>query len=148
MNTLRNLALRRGNKSSCFTSRCFCRALSLSQNSALLWHDLACCYSIQLQRNFTINISDVTAKCLAAAKQAVKLYPQSWLHWNLLGVICMSQNVRNYALAQHCFIMAIDREPNNAIAWSNIGTLYLHLGTFRDNCHSFAVLNFESQVDT
>ncbi|XP_032686665.1 tetratricopeptide repeat protein 37 [Odontomachus brunneus] len=114
--------------------RCFCRALSLAQNSALLWHDLACCYSMQLQRNSTINKSDVTAKCLAAAKQAIKLCPQSWLHWNLLGVICVSQNVKNYALAQHCFVMAIDREPNNAIAWSNLGTLYLHLGdSYRAN---------------
>ncbi|XP_014485629.1 PREDICTED: tetratricopeptide repeat protein 37 [Dinoponera quadriceps] len=108
--------------------RCFCRALSLAQNSALLWHDLACCYSMQLRRNSTINKSDVAARCFAAAKQAVKLCPQSWLHWNILGVICMSLNVRNYALAQHCFVMATDREPNNAIAWSNLGTLYLHLG--------------------
>lgn len=119
-----------------FAFRCFCRALSLTQNSALLWHDLACCYSMQLRRNSMINKSDVTAKCLAAAKQAIKLCPQSWLHWNLLGVICQSRDVRNYALAQHCFVMAIDREPNNAIAWSNLGTLYLNLGTRRDSCLS------------
>lgn len=122
-----------GNKSSRCTSRCVCRALSLAQNSALLWHDLACCYLMQMQRNSTINKSDVVAKCLAAAKQAVKLCPQSWQHWNILGVICISQHVKNYALAQHCFITAIDRESNNAIAWSNLGTLYLHLGTRRNS---------------
>ncbi|EFN89108.1 Tetratricopeptide repeat protein 37 [Harpegnathos saltator] len=110
--------------------RCICRALSLTQNSSLLWHDLACCYLMQLRRNFIKDVdkSDVATKCLAAAKQAVKLSPQSWLHWNLLGIVCMSQDVKNYALAQHCFVTAIDREPNNSIAWSNLGTLYLHLG--------------------
>ncbi|XP_012537096.1 tetratricopeptide repeat protein 37 [Monomorium pharaonis] len=107
--------------------RCFCRALSM-QNSALLWHDLACCYSMQLNRGSTVNKNDVAVKCYAAAKHAVKLCPQSWLHWNLLGVICMSIYIKNYALAQHCFVMAIDRELNNAVAWTNLGTLYLHLG--------------------
>jgi len=83
---------------------------------------------MQLHRDFTIDKNDASIKCLTAAKHAVKLSPQSWLHWNILGVICMSPYIKNYALAQHCFIMAIDREANNAIAWSNLGTLYLHLG--------------------
>ncbi|XP_011689404.1 PREDICTED: tetratricopeptide repeat protein 37 [Wasmannia auropunctata] len=107
--------------------RCFCRALSM-QNSSSLWHDLACCYLMQLDRHSTVNKNDVAAKCYAAAKHAVKVCPQSWLHWNVLGVICMSIYIKNYALAQHCFIMAIDRESNNAVAWSNLGALYLHLG--------------------
>ncbi|XP_050460410.1 tetratricopeptide repeat protein 37 isoform X1 [Cataglyphis hispanica] len=118
----------RGNEILRLSIRCFCRALSTAQNSALLWHDLACCYSMQLDRNSTLNKDDTAAKCLAAAKHAVKLCPQSWLHWNILGVICISPYIKNYALAQHCFIMAIDRESNNATAWSNLGTLYLHLG--------------------
>lgn len=84
---------------------------------------------VQLQRDPTVNKEEVAAKCLTAAKQAVKLSPQSWLHWNVLGVICMSSYIKNYALAQHCFVMAIDRESNNAVAWSNLGTLYLQLGT-------------------
>lgn len=84
---------------------------------------------MQLNRDFTNDKLDVAAKCLAAAKHAVKLHPQSWLHWNVLGVACMSPRIKNYALAQHCFVMAIDRELNNAVAWNNLGTLYLHLGT-------------------
>ncbi|XP_070156887.1 superkiller complex protein 3 [Polyergus mexicanus] len=118
----------RGNEILRLSIRCFCRALSTAQNSALLWHDLACCYLMQLDRDSTVNKDDTAAKCLAAAKHAVKLCPQSWLHWNILGVICISPYIKNYALAQHCFVMAIDRESNNAIAWSNLGTLYLHLG--------------------
>lgn len=86
---------------------------------------------MQLRRDPTTDKNDVAARCLAAAKHAVKLSPQSWLHWNILGVICMSSCIKNYALAQHCFIMAIDREANNAVAWSNLGILYLHLGTYR-----------------
>ncbi|XP_066601814.1 superkiller complex protein 3 [Prorops nasuta] len=107
--------------------RCYCRALSLSKDSALLWHDLACCYFIQLQYNTSDCRSDTIKKCIAAAKHAILLSPSSWLHWNLLGVICMSSEVKNFALAQHCFVMAVDIESYNAIAWSNLGTLYLYL---------------------
>lgn len=34
---------------------------------------------------------------------------------------------KNYALAQHAFIKSIELEQNNAIAWCNLATLYLHL---------------------
>lgn len=95
---------------------------------------------MQLDRDSTLNKEDTAAKCLAAAKHAVKLCPQSWLHWNILGVICMSPYIKNYALAQHCFIMAIDRESNNATAWSNLGTLYLHLGTLINITVTFLIL--------
>ncbi|XP_077270060.1 superkiller complex protein 3 isoform X1 [Temnothorax americanus] len=105
----------------------FSRIISM-QNSASLWHDLTCCYLMQLNRATTVNKSDVAIKCLEAAKRSIKLCPQSWLHWNILGVICMSVYVKNYALAQHCYVMAIERESNNATAWSNLGTLYLYLG--------------------
>lgn len=40
----------------------------------------------------------------------------------------MLPEIRNYALAQHSWVMAIDREPNNGVAWTNLGTLYLYLG--------------------
>lgn len=40
----------------------------------------------------------------------------------------MTEEIKNYALAQHCCVVAIDREPNNAIVWTNLGTLYLNLG--------------------
>ncbi|EZA59238.1 Tetratricopeptide repeat protein [Ooceraea biroi] len=120
------------------SARCFCRALSITQNSALLWHDLASCYYVQLHRDSALDKNDAAAKCLAAAKHAVKLSPQSWLHWNILGVICMSSHVKNYALAQHCFVMAIDREANNAVAWSNLGTLYLHLGDLYKGNEAFS----------
>lgn len=102
---------------------------------------------MQLDRDSTVNKDDTAAKCLAAAKHAVKLCPQSWLHWNILGVICISPYIENYALAQHCFVMAIDRESNNAIAWSNLGTLYLHLGTLKNITVTFLILFHQVIMD-
>lgn len=108
--------------------RCYCCALSLSPQSALLWHDLALCYLMQLQYDPSINHKNLASKSLAAAKHAIKLNPSIWIHWNLLGVICMSPYIKNFALAQHAYIMAIDTEINNAIVWCNLGTLYLYTG--------------------
>lgn len=34
---------------------------------------------------------------------------------------------KNYALAQHAFIKAVTIEKHSAVAWCNLGTLYLHL---------------------
>ncbi|XP_076648879.1 superkiller complex protein 3 [Halictus rubicundus] len=107
---------------------CYCCALSISPQSASLWHDLASCYLMQLQFDPTVDHKILASKCLAVGKHAVKLSPSTWLHWNLLGVICMSPHIKNYALAQHCYVMAIDRELNNPVVWCNLGTLYLHIG--------------------
>ncbi|XP_076666461.1 superkiller complex protein 3 isoform X1 [Andrena cerasifolii] len=108
--------------------RCYCCALSISPQSALLWHDLASCYLMQLHLDPLVDHKTLAGKCIGAAKHAVKLCPSMWLHWNLLGVICMSPYIQNYALAQHAYIMASDKDLNNAVVWSNLGTLYLHIG--------------------
>ncbi|XP_046621256.1 tetratricopeptide repeat protein 37 isoform X3 [Neodiprion virginianus] len=122
INSLRNVIRSNPNDKS------YCRALSLSPVSALLWHDLASCYLSQLKMNSVSDRHDVANKAAAAAKQAIKIAPSSWMHWNLLGVICMTHEIKNYALSQHCYVMAIDMELQNPVAWSNLGTLYLHLG--------------------
>ena len=75
-----------------------------------------------------MNSKDVIIRSLAAAKEAVKLDPSSWFYWNSLGVICMSSDIKNYSLAQHSFIVAIEKEANNSISWTNLGSLYLLLG--------------------
>ncbi|XP_046833328.1 tetratricopeptide repeat protein 37 [Vespa crabro] len=110
------------------STRSYCRALSLSKDSALLWHDLACCYYAQLLLNPSIDRKDIAIKSLSAAKYAVKLCPTSWLHWNILAIICMASEIKNYALAQHSYVMSISRESNNALVWSNLGILYLYIG--------------------
>lgn len=103
--------------------------MSISKNSPLLWHDLARCYLAQASLSKSENQKEILNRSLVAVKKAVKLNPSSPLHWNLLGVICMSSEIKNYALAQHSFVMAIEVESNNAVAWTNLGTLYLLLGT-------------------
>ncbi|XP_034950354.1 tetratricopeptide repeat protein 37 [Chelonus insularis] len=109
-------------------TRCYCRSLNLTTDSALLWHDLACCYYSQLHFDCSADRKVIAQKSFEAAKQAIKLCPTNWSYWNILGVICMTEEIKNYALAQHCWVMAIDRESNNAIVWTNLGTLYLYLG--------------------
>lgn len=101
----------------------------MSRNSPLLWHDLSCCYFAQLRLDTSIiNPNEMANASLAAAKEAVKIDPSTWFYWNLLGVICMSNEIKNYALAQHSFVMAIQIEHNNACSWTNLGCLYLLLG--------------------
>ncbi|XP_076247155.1 superkiller complex protein 3 [Calliopsis andreniformis] len=110
------------------SARAYCYALSISPQSALLWHDLASCYLMQLHLDPSVDHKPLASKCLAAAKHAIRLSPSMWLHWNLLGVICMLPYVKNYALAQHAYVTAIDKDFNNAVVWTNLGTLYLHIG--------------------
>lgn len=102
----------------------------MSGKSPLLWHDLARCYLTQLSLDPTVNQKEVINKSLAAVKEAVKIDPHVWFYWNLLGVICMLNEIKNYALAQHSFVMAIEKEPNSPVPWVNLGSLYLFLGKF------------------
>lgn len=78
--------------------------------------------------NPSIDRKDIAIKSLSAAKYAVKLCPTSWLHWNILAIICMTSEIKNYALAQHSYVMSISRESNNALVWCNLGILYLYIG--------------------
>lgn len=79
---------------------------------------------------------------MAAAQYCTSNNPSNWQHWNLLGIIAMSKSKNtkftlacgiifvfldppNYALAQHAFIKAVTVDHNTAVAWTNLGTLYL-----------------------
>ncbi|KAL7288696.1 hypothetical protein TKK_0017421 [Trichogramma kaykai] len=108
--------------------KCYCIALNISKDSSLLWHDLSQCYLAKYHSKSNEDKKEDIKKCLAAAKEAVNADPLSWNHWNLLGVVCMVEDVKNYALAQHCFAMALDLQSNNPIPWTNLGSLYLILG--------------------
>lgn len=58
-------------------------------------------------------------------KKAVRLDSNNHLYWNALGVVSCYSGIGNYALAQHCFIKSIQSEQINAVAWTNLGVLYL-----------------------
>lgn len=109
--------------------RMFCRAMSISQEDSLLWHDLA-------STNFWHAVavppsnkrSDILQRAMTAARRAVNLNPKNALHWNLLGVIAASEEIKQRAVAQHAFIQSIHLDNSSPIPWTNLGTLYLILG--------------------
>lgn len=113
-------------------ARCFCRAIKITNDDVLLWYDLARSYYMRAIR---YGDNDVTKKHLELAlktvKHTVKLMPSRWLNWNLMGVICATAEIHQLALAQHCFIKALQLNKKSAIPWTNLGALYLQQGDLK-----------------
>ncbi|XP_050293501.1 tetratricopeptide repeat protein 37 isoform X2 [Anthonomus grandis grandis] len=108
-----------------FVVKCYCKSVSLNKENSYLWHDLATCY-LQFGVHIKKNDKSRLLECaLSAAHHCTTLNPENWLHWNLLGNVAMLKDPPNYALAQHSFIKAVIAESNSAIAWTNLGVLYL-----------------------
>ncbi|KAF4526622.1 hypothetical protein B566_EDAN015391 [Ephemera danica] len=107
-------------------ARCYCRAISLDKEDSLVWHDLAVSYLTQARHSSAPE--ELLRKALSAAQQACQLAAANTSHWNLLGVIAAHSGLKQYKLAQHAFIRAIQVSSGNVQAWSNLGTLYLCLG--------------------
>ncbi|XP_073447000.1 superkiller complex protein 3 isoform X3 [Dendrobates tinctorius] len=108
--------------------RCYGRALKL-QPSANIWCDLGINYFYQAQHalisdHVGSNQSDLLEKSMQCIKKAIMMDSSNHQYWNALGVISCSNDV-NKALAQHAFIKSIQCQQNNAIAWTNLGALYL-----------------------
>ena len=73
------------------TCRCYCRALSLSPDNSLIWHDLAHIYNLQANYMSEPDVKkQLREHALAAIKKCILLYSKEWQHWNLLGVIAAS----------------------------------------------------------
>lgn len=116
-------------------SRCYGRALKIYPECASLWHDLGINFLYQSRelrdRCKDENQSDDSEvkvriqKALDILKQAITLDPQNCKHWDALGIALCSKDCFNPKLAQHCFIKSIQVENNNAVAWTNLGALYL-----------------------
>uniref|UniRef100_A0A671Y0B2 SKI3 subunit of superkiller complex n=1 Tax=Sparus aurata TaxID=8175 RepID=A0A671Y0B2_SPAAU len=113
-----------------FVCRCYARALKLMSEVPSLWYDLGLNYFRQASlpcptegdQNSPSLLLEKAQQCL---KKAIMMDSGNHSNWNALGVISMSEGLENFALAQHCFIKSIDVEPNNVVAWTNLGTLYL-----------------------
>ncbi|XP_076315267.1 tetratricopeptide repeat protein 37 [Tachypleus tridentatus] len=104
----------------------YSRGLSLLPEVPGLWHDLGFCYYFQAQESSDSQFArELAKKSIMCLKKAVSMQSTSPHTWNSLGVVSMSPHVKNYNLAQHCFIKSISCEPNNFVAWSNLGVLYL-----------------------
>lgn len=116
-------------------SRCYGRALKIYPECSSLWHDLGINFLYQSRelrdRCKDENQSDHSEvkvrihKALDILKQAITLDPQNCKHWDALGIALCSKDCFNPKLAQHCFIKSIQVENNNAVAWTNLGALYL-----------------------
>ncbi|XP_067002861.1 tetratricopeptide repeat protein 37 [Anabrus simplex] len=110
-------------------ARCFCRALSITPNISLLWHDLAVNYHYQANSSTNAQLKkQIRDWALIAAKKSITLSPRNWHHWNILGVVAATNEIRNLKLAQHCFIKSLELVSNNPVSWTNLGTIYLILG--------------------
>uniref|UniRef100_A0A672JK50 Tetratricopeptide repeat domain 37 n=1 Tax=Salarias fasciatus TaxID=181472 RepID=A0A672JK50_SALFA len=115
---------------------CYARALKLMPEVSSLWYDLGLNYYHQATSQPKLSEEDQSSekaedcllKCVSSSqclKKAIMMDSGNHSYWNALGVISMSKGLENYALAQHCFIKSIQAEPNNVVAWTNLGTLYL-----------------------
>ncbi|XP_045562596.1 tetratricopeptide repeat protein 37 [Salmo salar] len=111
--------------------RCYGRALKLMPESSSLWYDLGLNYYHQaclppcLQEMEHNTLLLLLEKALQCVKKAIMLNSSNHSYWNALGVVAMSKGLENYALAQHSFIKSVQVEPNNVVAWTNLGALYL-----------------------
>lgn len=110
--------------------RCYCRAIKISSRDPLLWYELALSH-YERARKYPMNAAKHLNHAMGTIKHGISLLPSRWLNWNLLGVICATRTVNQLALAQHCFIRAIQLNRKSAVPWSNLGALYLTQGEFR-----------------
>ncbi|KAI4467992.1 superkiller 3 protein-related [Holotrichia oblita] len=106
--------------------RCYCKSMSLIEDNILIWHDLARCY-LSHAKHSTNDTTKLYQNAFAAAHHCITLDSGNWEHWNLLGIVAFFKEPKNYALAQHAFIKAVTIEKHSAVAWCNLGALYLHL---------------------
>jgi tetratricopeptide (TPR) repeat protein len=97
---------------------------SCRQLSQLCWYQLSIALSFA-------GSNDAAVKCLRLALRLSRGQNCSAI-WNALGVLYAKrfeqQAVSAASISQHCFIKAIDSDPLDPVAWSNLGVLYLLVG--------------------
>lgn len=112
-----------------FASKFYSRALKINPTDELIWYELAVNYYSRVQRYANPSTKKRYMELAGeATKHAIKISPGRWRNWNLLGVICTTEEVKNERLAQHCFIKALELDKKLAVVWTNLGVLYLSNG--------------------
>ncbi|XP_068693840.1 tetratricopeptide repeat protein 37-like isoform X1 [Montipora foliosa] len=109
-------------------SSAYGRALKLQPECGTLWGDLGFNSFQQAKILDGEDKKKMARRSLQAVKKGLSLQPSSHKLWNSLGVVAASEEIKNPELSQHCFIMSIKTEPNNVIAWTNLGVLYMKHG--------------------
>lgn len=123
--------------------RCFGRALKLMPEAPSLWCDLGLNYYHQ-SRLLSSHYPEedpqaLLEKALQCVKKAIMLDSANHTYWNALGVVAMTKGIENFALAQHSFIKSVKAEPNNVVAWTNLGALYLKKGNIELSHEAFKI---------
>ncbi|CAD7078460.1 unnamed protein product [Hermetia illucens] len=116
-----------------FAGRFYTCAIKLNPEDSLLWHELSLCYyyfALQYGKDAETRKRHLRL-AMDASKQSIQLQPSRWQNWNLLGVICTTNEINNLPLAQHCFIKALQIDKKSASAWTNLGILYLKQGEIK-----------------
>lgn len=120
-------------------SRSYYEALALNCDSSRLWYDLSICYNkMAMCSKSPEKKKEMRGLACAAVKKSLLVNENSWESWNLFGVISASPEIKDYPLAQHCFIRALDENDSSPIIWTNLGTLYLCLSDLKLANQSFA----------
>ena len=68
---------------------------------------------------------NVLTDAIKFAKLALRYLPDSFEFWNTLGICTFDDEPK---LSQHSFIMSIEHNPLNVLAWNNLGHFYLKHG--------------------
>ena len=112
--------------------KCYSRCLKLNRDDDLVWFELIANY---YNRSMKFSKGEAKTEFLKlaynGAKHLVKLAPNRWQNWNLLGIISSSKEIEDPALAQHCFIKAITLDKKTYTSWSNLGFFYLSQGDIK-----------------
>ncbi|KAL7049781.1 hypothetical protein ACKWTF_003847 [Chironomus riparius] len=113
-------------------SKCYSRCLKMSMKNDFVWFDLIANYYRRAMKTIK---EDAKAEFLKlandGAKHLVKLAPTKWQNWNLLGIISATKEINDPAIAQHCFIKAINLDKRTFTSWSNLGVFYLMNGDIK-----------------
>lgn len=109
------------------------QTLKMSQNNDNVWNELAINYhnhAVYLDKigDKSDEVLNLLNKGMSIARKAVMLAPSKWQHWNTLGYVACNKHLNQLALAQHCFIKAINIGKDTAVAWTNLGVLYVQYG--------------------
>jgi len=77
--------------------------------------------------NYTSTHQLLIEKSMGYYQQALKVYPQYYQAWNMLGSVYFTFN-KDFNKAKHCFRKAIHINPNYAPAYSNLAFVELKTG--------------------
>lgn len=113
-------------------SKCYSRCLKMNMKNDFVWFDLITNYYKRAMGNVKDEAKVEFLKlAYDGAKHLVKLAPSKWQNWNLLGIISATKEINDPALAQHCFIKAVNLDKKTFTSWSNLGVFYLMNGDIK-----------------